>query len=52
MQREFKILSSIGYRVGYQRCTDEWEEHPPRKYYCEWPVDTFDSEIFKLFRRS
>ena len=37
MQRDFKVLNSIGYVVGYMRGADEWEKHEPYKYYCEYP---------------
>ena len=50
-QRDFKILCSIGYRVEYVRGSDDWADREPRKYYCEWPADTYDSDIFDLFRR-
>ena len=51
MLRDFKILRSIGYRVGYQRGADEWEERQPDKYYSEWPFGVYDDEVFELFWR-
>ena len=41
MQRDFKILGPIGYEVRYMRGVDERGEHPPNKYYCEWPYGVY-----------
>ena len=51
MQRDFKILRSIGYRVEYQRGADEWDERRSNKYYSERPFGAFDDAVFELFKR-
>jgi predicted DNA-binding transcriptional regulator YafY len=40
MQRDFKILNGIGYKVEYEREKDNREGRPTGKYYCEWPAGT------------
>jgi predicted DNA-binding transcriptional regulator YafY len=46
MQRDFKILNDIGYRIEYEREKDNYEERPFRKYYCEWPTSTYGLDLF------
>jgi predicted DNA-binding transcriptional regulator YafY len=46
MQRDFRLLNAIGYRVTYQRERNEWNERERGKYYCEWPGSTYGLELF------
>jgi hypothetical protein len=46
MQRDFRVLNSIGYRVEYQREIDDWHGRDAGKYYCEWPASTYDLDLF------
>ena len=41
MQRDFKVLNSIGYVVEYMRGADEREEYQPNKYYCDYPYGVY-----------
>lgn len=47
MQRDFKTLRSIGYRIIYQREEDFWEEHPIGSYYCDYPGNPYSLTTFE-----
>lgn len=51
MQRDFALLSSLGYRVKYE--TEEFNSHdagtdlPINHYYCDRPLGTYDLNTFR-----
>jgi predicted DNA-binding transcriptional regulator YafY len=45
MQRDFRILNDIGYRIEFERTNDN-HHRSAGKYYCEWPTGTYDLDLF------
>jgi predicted DNA-binding transcriptional regulator YafY len=50
MQRDFAILNAIGYNIKYERACfsnhDAGFDLPPRRYYCDRPLDAYSLTTF------